>query len=110
MRIIDIKNIAMNKMFIRGSGGEWTSYPMRLPVKYLPPRWDISRLSRRPERLSGFDVHLFTNPRGARYYYAEALNFFAVLKEMPDGLREEYLDIRVGAQPDHLFAPPRMPR
>jgi hypothetical protein len=52
------------------------------------------------------DIYEFTNARGgAITRLVPALNGFHIAFLVPDGVRREYLNIRIGDQPDALFSP-----
>jgi hypothetical protein len=108
IKVITIHNFTEGRFYVM-MGGKWVSHPMMVPEGgYLPGkrRSDMKSISGPVQSLAGFAVYPFKDKTGVEALRAPDLNFFA-LRTSFDGTVQEFSDIQIGDQPDHLFVPPQ---
>jgi hypothetical protein len=77
------------------------------PAGYPPPRrWQDSQLVWQSQTVEGLEVYRSTTLDGEVLFEAPALNFFAVLREVPSGVKDVYSEIKLHEPDPSLFEPP----
>jgi hypothetical protein len=110
--ITTIQNFETGK-FYRLMREQWTVQPMKLSPGGAMPRRPGGSLTK-PSRHEGYEVFEQVTPRrvnnvpagSSRSLVAPALDYYAVVREMPNGRVQTAYNIKVGPPPPELFLPP----
>lgn len=112
-RVISIKNVSQQRLYILTRGGAWLSNPMTLPRNgWRPPQFAAGRagIGEVPlsQQVEGFQVYRQTlQGDDVVHLRAPALNFFPIVRQdLLSGKRQIYSNIRLIEPPAGLFTPP----